>query len=57
MSMTEMQEKPYLGLLGLDRVSPMIKAINFIVTVILVTVLPLYSWFFIPDFIWSSNIF
>ncbi|MCI0554513.1 MAG: hypothetical protein L0287_26490 [Anaerolineae bacterium] len=29
------QEKPYMGLLGLDKLPPVIKALNFVVTVII----------------------
>jgi hypothetical protein len=39
-------EKPYMGLLGLDRLHPGLKVVNFIVTVIAGIVLAFQSWFY-----------
>ena len=45
MNQAEEQQKPYLGLFSLDKVSAGIKAINFIATVTIGTILAFFSWF------------
>ncbi len=45
MDKAELQQNPYLGLLGLDKLNPTMKFINFIVTVIVGTGLAFFSWY------------
>ena len=45
MNKVEEEERPYLGPFGLDRLPPVNKRINFIITVLVGSVLAFYSWF------------
>jgi len=39
------QEAPYMGLLGLDRIDPRLKIVNFVFTLIIGVVLAFQAWF------------
>lgn len=42
---TEMQEEPYLGLMGLDKLNPSLKVINFVITTVVGIGLAFFSWY------------